>query len=61
MESETIISEQFYANGSSAAISEKTLNGSFFRTNEKSQKVHVERPKSKIAGQEYTEICGYAV
>ncbi len=45
MKSETIISEQFYANGSSA-ISKKTLNGSFFRTNEKSQKVHVERPTS---------------
>ncbi|MDQ8012572.1 MAG: glycosyltransferase family 2 protein [Flavobacterium nitrogenifigens] len=45
MESETIISEQFYAN-SSSAISEKTINGSFFGTKQKSQKVFVERPTS---------------
>ncbi|BDU27430.1 MULTISPECIES: glycosyltransferase family 2 protein [unclassified Flavobacterium] len=45
MESETIISEQFYSN-SSSVISEKALNSSFFGTKEKSQKIHVERPTS---------------
>ncbi|MEN2401486.1 glycosyltransferase family 2 protein [Flavobacterium sp. MC2016-06] len=46
MESETILSKQFYSSNSDVVINESSLNSSIFRTKNKSTKVNVERPTS---------------
>ncbi|TDW48750.1 hyaluronan synthase [Flavobacterium sp. 270] len=46
MESETILSKQFYSSNSDSVINESSLNSSLFGTKTKSSKISVERPSS---------------